>query len=338
MNRLQSSFCSLINSSRNTCVDDSKQPVNLAEKEELRKAVMQSEKIIDALLTEVESTLTLECNNSQWSQEKDDTCELVQTVMLTLFWTPRVCTNKSDTTIIVRGHACFGARHDPLKYKPDPITAAIALTPQHGSNHSLSFFRDLPNRYMNQPDAKLSSWCRDRRPLERNSLFKPTGVGEVLLAKPLDDAADDDDGTKYDEFQLLEGLTSNLFVVYRDGTIRTASENLVLGGYVRHLILSLASSLGLKVDTENPIKVQDAKNGLWVEAFVTSSIRIVVPVGQILIPSDNDKSSRKEKEQQEVSKNISLDTLWSKDTVKDVPYGKPHWKTLYNEIMTNPAI
>jgi hypothetical protein len=40
----------------------------------------------------------------------------------------------------------------------------------------------------------------------------------------------------------------------------------------------------LVLDDSNAPTVQDAKDGLWTEVFVTSSIKLIVPVNRVLIP------------------------------------------------------
>jgi len=69
--------------------------------------------------------------------------------------------------------------------------------------------------------AKDSEWVRQRKAWESS---KPAGVNEVLLVTP--------------EGQLLEGLTSNFFVLDSQGAVVTADEG-VLNGTVRELVLEV---------------------------------------------------------------------------------------------------
>jgi branched-subunit amino acid aminotransferase/4-amino-4-deoxychorismate lyase len=86
----------------------------------------------------------------------------------------------------------------------------------------------------------------------------------------------------------LEGLTSNLFVVYNNGKIiRTPSTENVLGGYIRQLIVDKASSWGYTIEI-GPIDMQDSS--LWEEVFLTSSVRLLVPIQTIVVPTDMDDS------------------------------------------------
>lgn len=183
----------------------------------------------------------------------------VCTSMLTLLWQRGV--KESSPAIVVRGHVfcsgkpAFAADRQDL---PDPITATLVL----------SFGKKvLPNRYSHCPQAKLSSWCRQRRPLELE--FQRNG--EVLLTREVGG-----------EIHILEGLTSNVFFIYSDDTLRTAN-NGVLEGYARNLVLDCSSKLGIQYDPA-PIRSQDAI--LWKEIFLTSSIRLVMPVKQLLVPNE----------------------------------------------------
>lgn len=69
--------------------------------------------------------------------------------------------------------------------------------------------------------AKDSEWVRQRKAWEAS---KPAGVNEVLLVSH--------------EGQLLEGLTSNFFVLDSQGAVVTADEG-VLNGTVRELVLEV---------------------------------------------------------------------------------------------------
>lgn len=70
--------------------------------------------------------------------------------------------------------------------------------------------------------AKDSEWVRQRKAWEAG---KPPEVNEVLLVTP--------------EGQLLEGLTSNFFVLNGDGAVMTADDG-VLNGTVRELVLQVS--------------------------------------------------------------------------------------------------
>ena len=75
--------------------------------------------------------------------------------------------------------------------------------------------------------------------------------------------------------QILEGATSNIFIV-RDGLVRTPrAEAGILVGITRQTVIEVSSSLGLQVE-EKAVFPQDLYDAD--EAFITSSLREVVGV------------------------------------------------------------
>ena len=139
-------------------------------------------------------------------------------------------------------------------------------------------------------------------------------VGEVLLVKehnndvastgtePRDNSSNNineisqREGTDFGTIEVLEGLTSNVFFVYPGGILRTApSDQDVLNGYARKLILDHASDCGFIVDTRHPVLLHDMDQ--WEEIFITSSIRILTPLTELLIPIyKNDDSNGEDEE------------------------------------------
>jgi hypothetical protein len=141
-------------------------------------------------------------------------------------------------------------------------------------------FRATPAQSVGS-NAKVSSWCRNRRPLE--VLFKDSTVGEVLLMGLGGNAAIVGGQGFIDSLEILEGLISNFFVIYRDGTVRTAPTTKVLPGYARHLVSGqINQTHGLRLDDKNAPVVGDADD--WSEVFLTSAVRLIVPVNRVLIP------------------------------------------------------
>eukprot|EP00979_Chaetoceros_neogracilis_P008847 scaffold1980_cov228-Chaetoceros_neogracile.AAC.2 len=139
----------------------------------------------------------------------------------------------------------------------------------------------LPSRYNHMPKAKLSSWCSERRPIEQ-------------------------------EFKIPD-------TVYSDGTIRTPSDA-VLDGFARQLVMASAERHGLQVSND-PITLEDAKNGLWAEVFLTSSIRIIIPVGNVMIP-DYTKEGE-----------VTFKQIWSESPLSTIPWKLRRWKLLYEDII-----
>ena len=191
---------------------------------------------------------------------------LVQPMMMTILWQV-----ESSGSIVVHGHLCDSTTNPlvyPQQYQPDPVTVSIASLDGKDSTAPCS----LPNRWGAIPKAKASSWCRTRRPLEE--AFKPLGVAEVVLTNS--------DGTL-----LLEGLTSNVFVLTKSGTLITPSDG-VLHGVARSLVLEQANALGWQVN-EGPVRLDDAND--WDEVFLTSAVRLIVPVSRIVTVEADENGS-----------------------------------------------
>jgi branched-subunit amino acid aminotransferase/4-amino-4-deoxychorismate lyase len=93
---------------------------------------------------------------------------------------------------------------------------------------------------------------------------------------------------------LLEGLTSNFFVIRDDNVLQTAGEH-ILPGYAREMVLHQARSVvGLEIELESP-RMEDCAS--WKSVFITSSVRLMVPVDKVVVAV--------------VGKNETLKTIWS---------------------------
>jgi len=198
-------------------------------------------------------------------------------VMLTVLWTPEI--TAAGAGIKVSAHACSTMK--PSELTPNnpnsPIDVVIGCIPANKNWKQLT--RQLPNRYDNHPQAKLSSWCRRRRPLEEN--FKKENIADVILTKVIDSSSTKE-SPPLQSLELLEGLTSNMFVVYPRKVLQTPPSSLVLGGYVRQLILDCAEECGYTVEIA-PISLKDT--AIWKGVFLTSSIKLIIPVHKMLFPS-----------------------------------------------------
>jgi Amino-transferase class IV len=180
----------------------------------------------------------------------------VQVVRFTWMWSP----TRDYDHITVRAHAC--STTEPIKVSLDhltPIDVNIALPQKNVST---------PSRWDHDAHIKVARWTR-----ERKEIAQPEGIGEVLLVKQ--------HGTR--DYQLLEGLSSNLFVLYKDGSLRTADQG-VLQGYVRKLVLDSAECLHIPVSSE-PILLSEVDQ--WKEAFITSSSRLLYPIRRINVPNQD---------------------------------------------------
>ncbi len=112
----------------------------------------------------------------------------------------------------------------------------------------------------NNPRAKLTSFIQ--KAYEEKQSLKNLNLEESIITN--------------DNFELLEGLTSNFYAV-RQNMIFTADKN-VLHGITRKLILEESEKNGVQV-IFSPIQLEDLSK--ISEAFITSTNRGVMPVIQI---------------------------------------------------------
>ena len=222
----------------------------------------------------------------------------------------------------------------------------ISSTSNYNDDNSIvsSLF---PNRYQNYPKAKLSSWCRRRRLLE--NLFKKDDVGEVILVKSCND--EDFEGSdrnhqllplsttttfsNNESYEILEGLTSNIFIVYGGKIIKTPPITSTLEGYGRKLVIDCAVKCGYQVEIE-PIRSHDSS--LWKEVFFTSSIRLIVPVRTIFLPSlikrDGDDDGDSDGDGDGDMSSIELNVFWDMGSNNfDGDSSSPVYDILYNQLM-----
>ncbi|GAX20918.1 hypothetical protein FisN_1Lh426 [Fistulifera solaris] len=228
----------------------------------LTNARNKSELIIQELLMKASTSPTLlQCENISSGNA------MFQLIRMTLLW------SSTNGEITVRGHSCCSGSALLLDEPVQPIVVSVAAK-QHGKQIDID--TAMPSR-VDDPRHKVASWTRLRKQMERPETYKPPGVSEVLMLRSARDH----------QLEVLEGLSSNVFVVYKDGTLRTATDG-VLFGYARHLVLECAESCGLRLDPFKSIILQDAEEGLWKEAFITSSSRLIYPISKIIIHKDNE--------------------------------------------------
>ncbi|HLY27241.1 MAG TPA: aminotransferase class IV [Aggregatilineales bacterium] len=109
------------------------------------------------------------------------------------------------------------------------------------------------------PVAKSTEWADKRRAAVEAF---PPGTYEGILVSA--------------EGQLLEGTSSNFYAILH-GILRTATDQSVLGGIARRIVLTVAPSI-LPVQTQ---AIQQDAIGKLDETFLTSSGRGVVPIVEI---------------------------------------------------------
>ena len=250
--------------------------------------------VINALLKESTRSL-IDASIEETKHDYLASADLSRTLILTVLVTPsRIDTHSNETetnsmkSITIRGHATFADATLAQTLIDDALPAPISVCLAIPIDPTAEAMSQLPRRHHQShdhvpPTAKISSWCRIRRPLEDPIRYKVHGVGEVLL---VNNHLKSGEHSFVDSLEILEGLTSNVFVIYKDGTVRTAQLPKVLPGFARHLVLDALDRVnGLVLDTSSAPTVHDAKAGLWSEVFVTSAIKLIVPVNRILIPS-----------------------------------------------------
>mmetsp|Transcript_7918 Transcript_7918/g.14504 ORF Transcript_7918/g.14504 Transcript_7918/m.14504 type:complete len:255 (-) Transcript_7918:53-817(-) len=103
------------------------------------------------------------------------------------------------------------------------------------------------------PSVKASSWISERQTLD---LLKSSHNATEVIMTDLSGEC------------VLEGLTTNVFVLCDDLKIYTAPSQ-ILEGSVRDIVLEVCRELGVTVVFKFP-RVSDAKKGKWLGCFVTS--------------------------------------------------------------------
>lgn len=264
---------------------------------------------------------------------------------MTFLWSLPNFKTGQETEIVVRGHACSNGKPFPVFRSVQPIVVTVAalghthagmpngeIHPEHEDDATID--KSLPTRFQN-PQSKVASWCKQRKKMDNPDTYKPPGVSEVLMVKPFRSRGKqrllESNDASFSSLELLEGLTSNVFVIYTDGTLRTAQEGVLLG-YVRQLVLESAGKCGLKVDTAQPICLQDALDGQWTEVFITSSSRLIWPVSRVLLPSGEEAHNGQ--------KDCEIDgfsEFWADPvlTVPGVPYSTPQWQCILDVILND---
>lgn len=337
-NRLKESYRLLLQ--KDNCCSESEQNEPSEKEEEL--ALDSGNEILKLLISDATKTIL---RDKRLMDFDEDLVDSIVVVMVTLLWEPELNDSQgvggmNQSSIRVRGHGFSTMKpsrfhnnaDDCLMTNPNaPVQAVIGYLPPAALKRMAVEENVLPNRYQTFPQAKLSSWCRRRRLLEES--FKGDGIGDVILAKESVDEKHDTTQelssapvSKYPSIELLEGLTSNLFVVYPGNVLRTAPTTDVLGGYVRHLIIKYAEECGYKIEYGR-IDVGDSMK--WREAFFTSSIRLITPVNRIFLPKKNDTDG-------DNGEPFELEKIWkmsqNEDREKDT---QPPLATnvLYNHLM-----
>lgn len=248
----------------------------------VHKATICTENVIGTLLEKAKE--------SQKTIATACTKSSIYTYMVTILWHPK--TDPFD--IAVKGHI-FSSLQPMIateQNQVDPVTVVLA----NDTSGSLPSRRKLPY-------AKLSEWCTTRRPLEE--IFLKNASEVVMLDQ-------DNAGV----CTILEGLTSNLVFVYPNGELRSTRHG-VLNGYARELVFEAARQLGYRTSLTS---VSLAESHLWQEVFLTSSVRLIVPIQRMFIGSHHVDDGT-----------VESSIVWETTTTADASI----FKALYRELITS---
>lgn len=78
--------------------------------------------------------------------------------------------------------------------------------------------------------------------------------------------------------EVTEGSRSNVYFVSNDGIIRTAPDNMVLGGIMRKKVTALCQTLGIELEYK---AVKESEIGQYSVAFLSSTPMRILPIRQI---------------------------------------------------------
>jgi branched-subunit amino acid aminotransferase/4-amino-4-deoxychorismate lyase len=117
------------------------------------------------------------------------------------------------------------------------------------------------------PTVKNSQWVTDRKTLEESM---PKHVNEIVMQEA--------DG------RLSEGLSSNFFVLKKDGTLETAADEHVLPGTTRSMVLSVCRELNIPIEFKFP-SVREIDD--WEGACISSTSRLLLPINVIELVEPN---------------------------------------------------
>eukprot|EP00158_Paraphelidium_tribonemae_P003109 Partr_v1_DN25891_c2_g1_i1_m3003 putative Aminotransferase class IV len=141
----------------------------------------------------------------------------------------------------------------------------------------------------NDSSAKDSQWVRDREVLKKQ--FETTH--EILLHVNGD---------------IYEGMTSNFFALSKSGTIYTAPLDKVLPGTMQELVIAACrDTLNIPLIFQFPNINQAATE--WAGAFLTSTSRMVLPIGRILTPAPDSRWIDLQSGESEIIKRLQLEMM-----------------------------
>jgi branched-subunit amino acid aminotransferase/4-amino-4-deoxychorismate lyase len=183
--------------------------------------------------------------------------------------------NGSDEGLLT---LCWGYREDSTYNFLRTDVLGSFFYPQPSGTLQSSMKKDMVvdlQRYQRQTDPRIkaASWPAERAHLEGK---RPKGAIETLIY--------DDNGS---DCQVKEGLTSNVFVVENDCLV-TAPEGAALPGSMAHVVLTIAQSMGIRVERRCPTLPGTTPTTVpWEAAFLTSATKPFVPITAVLDTEGN---------------------------------------------------
>ena len=111
----------------------------------------------------------------------------------------------------------------------------------------------------------------------RNSIKSVSLLGNVLLMQEARDSGAHE-AILHRDHLVTEASTSNVFVIRGQSLVTPLLSDLILPGITRHLVIEMASQIGLDV-IEEPIQVNSLSNAGGV--FVSSSTRGLMPIVEL---------------------------------------------------------
>jgi 5-formyltetrahydrofolate cyclo-ligase len=128
------------------------------------------------------------------------------------------------------------------------------------------------------PLAKNVEWIAERKGLEER-ISNQINIHEVILSSASIDINDQPLS------QVVEGTQTNVFVVTKDGVVRTAGDG-VLEGSIRKMVIEECKTRDIPLDMSSPPEI--ATMNEWNEMFLTSTSRLVLPVDQVIVNTDSE--------------------------------------------------
>jgi branched-subunit amino acid aminotransferase/4-amino-4-deoxychorismate lyase len=217
----------------------------------------------------------LNYSTTVWGMESSMMGQVYVATLLAYPAAPSSSSSSASAPPILQGHISLG----PLISHPlTPLVRngiKVAIIDLKEKTHLPNRWTASHNNNNNPAAAKHSAWCRQRRAIEA------VVVAAAPAAEPYDEVimADGD--------YLLEGLTSNFFVVVVDETsgttmmMQTAPTDQILNGYIRHCLVTHLYPDETKVQAPT-LDEGRRHSDCWQSVFITSSIRLVVPVSCVV--------------------------------------------------------